>query len=174
MLQFVFVYLLTLLCVRVIPANETPKETSSRKIDFDLIEKKQDCGTVLAVTKDSIMIVNRGKAPVSYPFHDRLAAGTVQKKAGQSSSYLASDIKVGDLIGVGLVNENRQDFCVDLSICERPGGLIPPGQIVDKKMPWHEWQNAQIAFRDKGIPIPERLIPKTPPPLKETKDPPKK
>ncbi len=52
---------------------------------------------------------------------------------------------------------SKQTFCRGVSISERPGGLVPPGQIVDKQKPYHDRRNAQIAFRDKGTPIPDHL-----------------
>ena len=69
---------------------------------------------------------------------------------------------------MGVITENKQVYCVDIGIFERPEGLIPPSQVVDKERPWYQWQNAQIAFRDKGIPIPEHLKPRVIP------DPPRK
>lgn len=61
---------------------------------------------------------------------------------------------------MGVITENKQAYCVDIGIFERPEGLIPPSQVVDKERPWYQWQNAQIAFRDKGIPIPDHLKPR--------------
>ena len=85
-----------------------------------------------------------------------------------------SDVEVGDFVALGVITESKQVFCVDICISERPGGLIPPSQIVDKEQPGYQWQNAQIAFRDKGTPIPEHLKPKVPTVPVEKKDPPKK
>ena len=118
----------------------------------------------MAITKDSILISEVGKAPASYLFHDRLAAGTVHKLVVAATSYRVSDIKVGDLVTLGLVKENKQNYCIDLSVRERPGGLVPPGQAVEPGagFTYYRWQNAQIAFRDHGTPIPEHLKPQVP------------
>ena len=132
---------------------------STRPVDFGLAQRESTYGQVLAVTKDSILICEPEKKPASYPFHDRLAAGTVHKKVVEATSYRVADIKAGDFVSLGLVKENKQDYCVDLAIRERPGGLIPAGQIVNKDRPAYQWMNAEIAFRDKGIPIPEHLKP---------------
>ncbi len=159
MRAFVLVCALTTLAANNAHADEKPNETPTRKVDFGPLEQKLDCGTVLAITKDSILIVDRRKPPVSYPFHDRLAAGTVHKKVTESMSYLVADIQAGDLVSLGVITENKQKFCVEIGIHERPGGILPPGQVVDKERPWYQWQNAQFAFRDKGTPIPEHLKP---------------
>ena len=145
-------------------AGDTPAKLIEKQVDFDAIQLKTTYGQVLAVTKDSILICELEKKPASYPFHDRLVAGTVHKKVVEANSYRVSDIKAGDFVSLGLVKENNQDYCVDLAIRERPGGLIPAGQVVDKERPWYQWKNAQIAFRDKGTPIPEHLKPRAPPP----------
>ena len=170
-------YALTLLIITVSMPADKPEETPKRKVDFEVRETNFVGGTVLTVNKDSIMIVEPRKPPVNYPFHDRLASGTVQKKANESHSHFVSDIKVGDIVTLGIVDENKQKFCIDLSIYERPGGEIPPTQVVDKERPWYKFRNAEIAFRDKGIPIPEHVKPilNLPPPIpKETPEPMKK
>lgn len=145
-------------------AGNTPAKPTEKQVDFDTVELKSTYGQVLAVTKDSILICEPEKKPASYPFHDRLAAGTVHKKVVEATSYRVSDIKAGDFVSLGLVKENNQDYCVDLAIRERPGGLLPPGQVVNKERPWYQWKNAQFALRDKGTPIPEHLKPRAPPP----------
>jgi hypothetical protein len=132
-----------------------PKE---RTIDFHRHEIYSLGGTVMAVTKETIMISPEGKPPVTLTFHDRLAAGGIQKHACAATSYLVSDVKVGDLVSLPTITENKQLYCVEISIWERPGGLVPPGQIVDKKQTFHDVRNAENAFRDKGTPIPEHLI----------------
>ena len=161
-----------LLLAQTSVADEKPSATPARKLDFEIHERERSYGTVLAVTKTSILICDERKGPVSFPFHDRLAAGGVHKKVCAASSYRASDIKVGDLVISGLMTENKQVFCVDLSIRERPGGLVPPGQVIDKKYTYHERLNAELAFRDKGTPIPEHL--KDYPPSMPRLDKPKK
>ena len=145
-------------------ADDKPTALPTRQIDFDVIQRQSAFGKVLAITKDSILISPEGKPPVSYPFHDRLASGTVHKKVVEATSYKVSDIEAGDFVNLGLIAENKQNYCVDLNIVERPGGRIPAGQIVDKNRPWYQWVNAEIALRDKGIPIPEHLKPRAPPP----------
>ena len=136
-----------------------PKE---RTIDFHRHEIYSLGGTVTAVNKETITISPEGKPFVTLTFHDRLAAGGIQKHAGPAKSYLVSDVKEGDLVSLSTITENKQLYCVEISIWERPGGLVPPGQIIDKKHPFHERRNAENAFRDKGTPIPEHLIPTFP------------
>ena len=160
-------------------AADKPQEPPKRKIDFDASELKFASGRVLAVTKTSIMIkVENSGTPSgvkTFPFHDRLASGTFQKGiVGESSTYLPTDVQAGDIVSLGVITENKQVFCVDISIGERPDGLIPASQVVDKERPWYQWMNAQIALRDKGIPIPEHLKPIKIPPPPKTPDPLKK
>ena len=138
--------------------DEKPGTAPARKLDFRLTETTGDCGWVLAITKDSILICDTGKkVPVAYPFHDRLSAGRVHKEVAEANSFRVCDVEVGDLVTIRFIKENKQAYCVELGICERPGGLIPPSQVINAKRPWYQWQNAQIAFRDKGTPIPEHL-----------------
>ena len=154
-----------------ISAADKPAEAPIRKMDFNFGDRDRDstAGKVLAVTKTSILIIpEEKKPPTSYPFHDRLASGTFQKgQVGESRTYRVCDVEVGDIVVLGTFTENKQIFCVDLGIFERPGGLIPPSQVVTKERPWYQWMNAQIAFRYLGIPIPEHLKPRAlPPPRK--------
>ena len=146
-------------CFAEDPPKPAPKE---RVIDFHIHEMEFVGGTVVAITKESIMISPEGKALVTIPFHDRLAAGGIQKHACAGCSYLVGDVKVGDLVSLSTIIENKQLHCVEISIWERLDGLVPPGQIVDKKQPFHERRNVENALRDKGTPIPEHLIPMAP------------
>ncbi len=159
------------LCVcSVVSAAEPDPPTVKRKVDFDSRETDRVGGIVLTVSNDTILLTTEGKAPTAYPFHDCLAAGKIHKLVTDPRSYLASDVKVGDVVSISTHVENKQVFCVEISIWERPGGLVPPGQIVNKKMPFHERRNADIALRDKGTPIPEHLkpvAPTAPPPDKK-------
>lgn len=144
-------------------AADKPADAPARKVDFDIAERTYRCGRVLAVSETSILIdVERKIGVTSIPFHDCLAIGKVHKKVVEGTSFKVSDIKVGDLVALGVITENKHVFCVDISISERPGGLLPPGQIVNKDRPWYQWRNAEIAFRDKGTPIPEHLKPVAP------------
>ena len=145
------------------------------KLDFDEGEVVITAGTVLALTDAEITIRDKQKTVVAYPFHDRLADGIVHKKVTEANSYRRYDVRVGDRLTLGLATESSKVYCVELSITERPAGDVPAGVIVDQKRPWYQWQNAQVALRDKGIPIPEHLKPKLTPELpKETNDPMKK
>ena len=129
------------------------------KLDFDGSELVQTAGTVLALTDAEITIRDERKTVVAYPFHDRLADGIVHKKATEANSYRRYDVRVGDRVTLGLATENSKVFCVELSLTERPGGDVPAGVVVDQKRPWYQCRNAEIAFRDKGTPIPEHLKP---------------
>lgn len=142
-------------------AVEKPAE-QERKTDFDFTETVSVGGAVLAVTKDSILLSPEGQKPTTYPAHDRLAAGTVHKMAREARSYRLADVKAGDFVRLDTIVENKQTFCVAIQIWERPNGLVPAGQVDDKVNPYHKVRNADIAFRDKGTPVPEHLKPKFP------------
>ena len=134
-----------------------------RKTDFSPTETVHVGGTVAAVTKDAITMGPDQKAVTVYPAHDRLAAGKFQTSVSAGTSYLLTDRKVGDYIWLETVVENKQTFCIAIQITERPGGLVPPGQVVEKGLKtYHTVRNADIAFRDKGTPVPEHLKPMFP------------
>ena len=134
-----------------------------RKTDFSPTETVHVGGTVVAVTKDAITMGPEKKAVTVYPAHDRLAEGKFQTSVSAGTSYLLTDVKVGDYIWLETVVVNEQTFCISISIWERPGGLVPPGQVVEKGLKtYHTVRNADIAFRDKGTPVPDHLKPKFP------------
>ncbi len=134
-----------------------------RKTDFSPTETTHVGGTVVAVTKDAITMGPDKKAVTVYPAHDRLAAGKFQTSVSAGTSYLLTDVKVGDIVWLETVVVNEQTFCISIQISERPGGLVPPGQIVEKGLKtYHAVRNAEIAFRDKGTPVPEHLKPMFP------------
>ncbi len=173
MFRYLLAAILPLMGAGTMLADAPAPAKAERKIEFGAEETKGVCGTVLAVTKDSILLAPTGNGPVTLPAHDCLAAGKVHKLVGHPCSYLLSDLKPGDIVALDTYVENKQTYCVAIQIFERPGGLVPPGQIVNKKKPYHEVRNADIAFRDKGTPIPEHLKPKMPA-LLPTPDKPKK
>jgi hypothetical protein len=143
-------------------ADDKPPAKGERKTSFNFGGTELIGGKVLAVTKDSILIAPERGKPTTYPAHDFLASGKVHEKVRPANSYLLSDVKVGDYVHLDTIVENMQTFCVAISISERPGGLIPAGQVVAKERTYHEVRNAIIALRDKGTPIPEHLKPKIP------------
>ena len=134
-----------------------------RKTAFDVSETISIGGTVIAVTKDSVLLSPDKKALTTYPAHDCLASGKVHKMVSAGRSYRLSDVQAGDFVWLDTIVENKQTFCVAIQIWERPGGLVPPGQVLEKgEKTYHTVRNADIAFRDKGTPIPEHLKPKFP------------
>ena len=143
-------------------AEDTPPAKPVRKTSFQVNETRTVEGTVLAVTKTSILIKKYKGLPTTYPAHDCLAAGKVHKFVRSANSYLLADVQAGDTVYIDTVVEDKQEYCVAIQLTERPRGLIPAGQIVDKERPYHECVNAFRAFRDKGTPIPEHLKPVIP------------
>ena len=156
----------------VLPADGQQPVQAERQTSFGVGLTGSAEGTVLAVTKDSILITMEKGPPATFPFHDFLAAGKVHKQVRPATSYLASDVRVGDFVDLDTIVENKQTFCVAINIWERPGGSIPAGQVIAKKETYHEVRNADIAFRDKGTPVPEHLkptFPALPPPPDKVK-----
>ncbi len=158
-------------CVLPIPASHAEEKKPTRKVDFDMVETKTMVGTLLTATKDAVTLSLSGGPVTIYPVHDCLAAGKYHAKVYSARSYRLQDVEPGDLLFFGTIVENKITYCVDFTIRERPGGLVPPPQIIDKKQPYHDRRNAEIAFRDKGTPIPEHLKPVLPtaPPLDKKK-----
>jgi len=152
--------ILTLLSGTIHAEDKQPAKPE-RKTSFNGTELGSAMGTVLAVTKDSILMTVEKGAPKTFPMHDFLAAGKVHKLVMPADSYLLSDVKVGDIVDLRTFVENKVTYCVSICIHERPGGVIPAGQVVHKERTYHEVRNAKIALRDKGTPIPEHLKPKT-------------
>ncbi len=149
--------LILMLLIGAVRSEDKQPVKPERKTSFNGTELGSAVGTVLAVTKDSIMIAKEGGGPTTYPAHDFLAAGKVHKLVTPANSYLLSDVKVGDIVDLRTFVENKQTYCVSICIDERPGGLVPAGQVLAKKKTYHEVRNAQIALRDKGTPIPDHL-----------------
>ena len=162
MTRKLFPALVLLLILETLRADEKPPVQEVRKTSFDVSETGSADGIVLAITKDSILITMEKGVPKTFPLHDFLAAGKVHKQVRACNSYRLTDIKVGDSVELDTIVENKQTYCVAICIYERPGGLIPAGQVVAQKKTYHEVANARIAFRDKGTPIPEYLKPTFP------------
>ncbi len=148
--------------VGILVADEKPAPNGERKTSFNFGGTAIVGGKVLAVTRDSILIAPERGKPITYPAHDFLAAGQAHKMVRAPNSYLLADLLVGDYVHLDTIIENKQTYCVAITISERPGGLIPAGQVVSKERTYHEVRNAIIALRDKGTPIPEHLQPKFP------------
>jgi len=149
--------LILLLLTGDILAEDKQPAKAERKTSFNGTELGSAFGTVLAMTKDSILMTVEKGAPITFPMHDFLANGKVHKLVTPANSYLLSDVRVGDLVDLRTYVENKVTYCVSICIDERPGGLIPAGQVVEKKQPYYEWRNADIALRDNGTPIPDHL-----------------
>ena len=162
MTRKLFPALVLLLILGSLRADEKQPVKEVRKTSFDVSETGSADGIVLAVTKDSILITMEKAVPKTFPLHDLLAAGKVHKLVRACNSYGIADVKVGDMVELDTILENKQTYCVAICIYERPGGLIPAGQVVALKKTYHEVANARIAFRDKGTPIPEHLKPMFP------------
>ena len=119
---------------------------------------------VLAVTKFAVTVTKheRKNEVVTYPFHKRLASGSYNLLGSDPYCYRRDDLKVGDLICLRFLKlESDIEFCVSVSIHDRPGGKVPPTQ---KWTPdeWHPYHESIMAFRDLKLyktPVPLHLTP---------------
>ena len=128
-------------------------EKPPRRIEFDRLPLEG--GPVVEVTKAAITI-RTAKGVLTFPFHDALAAGGVQKSGDEVSGYRAKDVLVGDVVWLGIWTENEKKFCAEISIRKRPAGRVPESPIFKSLKPSYAVrQNAENDLKDFGIPIPE-------------------
>lgn len=128
-------------------------EKPPRRIEF--VRLPLEGGPVVEVTKAAITI-RTAKGVATFPFHDALAAGGVQKYAGEVSGYRVKDVLVGDVVWLGIWTENEKKFCAEISIRKRPGGRVPESPVFKSLKPSYAVrQNAENDLKDFGIPIPE-------------------
>ncbi len=120
-------------------------------------------GRILAVTETSVMIGKTGAKKnevVTYPFHHRLRGGSYNQLEGEGLSYKRDDLKVGDIVLLRILKlDQKIDFCVSISIRQRPGGKLPPSakyRLGDWR-PYHEKMNALDALDFSQIPLPRHL-----------------
>ncbi len=127
-----------------------------RPTEFATASLESVLGTVLEVTKTSITFRPDGKKdPVTFPLHDALAAGRLQRCASYPFGYLASDLKVGDIVWLSLCVEDGKKFIADICIEKRPGGRVPESSKPGQEEPtWAMRKNAINDLKDFGIPIP--------------------
>lgn len=112
------------------------------KITDDGIEIREKKGDVIMFT--------------FFPAHDALASGKIQKEACDTFAYRLQDVKVNDVVILGVVTEGDKTYCGEISIYERPGGKIPESQKQGPKM-YHLRRQAEIDEKQRGIPMPENL-----------------
>jgi hypothetical protein len=115
-------------------------------------------GTVTAVGKEFIEVRAVGETEAKrYQAHEILSSGRIIYWETDATSYLLDDVKVGDevMVGTGILRDTN--FAMYLSIERRPGGKIPASRNPSERRPHHEWLQARIDFKEKGIPIPEHL-----------------
>jgi hypothetical protein len=118
-------------------------------------------GAVASVTKDSIELwTEKGKPAVMYPAHVYLAAGSIHRLAGigLGNGYRLQDIKVGDVVEIGIHKEFDTTYCVEIRLRKRPGDLLPPEttRMATLNSDWHHYQNALHDFLDRDIPLPDK------------------
>ncbi len=97
--------------------------------------------------------------PVKLPFHTVLQNGNVHDFSFDGRAYRKSDLRVGDNVCIEIVKDNGNDFCAELTIRKRPGGLVPPSVRFRESTNWR-WPPYHIQMNiynliEDGVPIPE-------------------
>ncbi len=113
-------------------------------------------GYIVAVNDDGIVLRAAGtKEITTYPLHDALAAGRLQRHAMAAYGYLASDLEVGDRVVLSLCEDDGAKYCAEIRIVKRAGGRVPESRTVGERKPTYATQqNARNDFQDHGIRIP--------------------
>ncbi len=148
------------------PNKLTREEIKKLRGDFppwttdgpDSIALVRKSGTVMAVGKDFIEVRAVGETEaVRYLAHEILSSGRIIYWEPDGYCYLLGDVKVGDEVGMGTGTLRDTNFALFVCITRRPGGKIPPSRNPDESRPYHEYRQARIDYKEKGIPIPEHL-----------------
>lgn len=116
-------------------------------------------GVVVTISDESIVLAVPGeKVPRQYPAYYHLRMGKPRPGVSEGWGYRMSDVRIGDLVCLGIHRENKQDFCVQINISVRPNGLVPPSPVVDPELKkrYHVMRNESIANQRFGIPIPKK------------------
>ena len=144
---------------KVVGAKTDPNVPKIRKAAWTLGQLPQREGVVTKVTDDAIEL-REGKGEqvliTRFPAHDALVAGKVQESASDLFAYRLKDVKVNDVVILGVATEGGKEYCGEICIRERPGGKIPESQKPNRK-PYHLKRQAELDEQQKGIPIPEIL-----------------
>lgn len=116
--------------------------------------------TITDAKGNETVIRERDQTPRTFKFSPQLAAGKPQHLSA-CNNYRPVDVKVGDYVGTTFDRLGGEEICSEIRIFRRPGGLVPPvpndpGDRRGNK--YHERQNAENDWLDKGIPIPDRFL----------------
>lgn len=146
------------------PASDKPAPAQPakppRKVAFPPASLDLANGHVVQITDKVITIRTDGaKEFKTFPLHDALAAGKYQECASPAFSYRAKDLRVGDVVSVGIHTEGNQTYCAEICLRKRPGGRVPnsPRSIAlgGDTCSHALRQNAENDFADFGIPLPK-------------------
>jgi hypothetical protein len=155
--------MLTILAMFVIGAAEVQNLRDllyNERFDLTSFSRsKRVFGTVQSVSRLRIAVQTDGKIPElkSYPTHRRLSQGLCSYRAIDAIAYATSDIRIGDIVGLYIYQEDKTDYCYAISPSRRPGGLVPESRHPNFFRNYAEDANATNAFNDTGRPIPRHL-----------------
>jgi hypothetical protein len=96
----------------------------------------------------------------TFEFSLLLKSGRYLPKQG-SYSYTPKDVKEGDKVYIRFSRRAGRETCEAIQIRARPGGLVPPLPEEAEDTPkyrYHDYANAHNDLRDKGIPLPKKLV----------------
>lgn len=126
-------------------------------------------GKVTALSETIIRIQKGDEEGITFTFSAVLVANQIPKVArdrtvSSHETYRPCDVRVGDIVEIVRNRKDGVDICESILILRRPGGRVPqaPGQKHDPENPqwsWHFVANAQQDLEEKGIPLPDCLIP---------------
>ena len=146
------------------PLNSVLPVGGKLKNRFQGNETTDVYGIVTGVAgKDVIAVVAKNDTePVSYQTYFHLKSGKVWPGVKEPRGYRMQDVREGDHVRLSIYTEEKQKFCVDISVQKRPGGRVPPSWVEDPnfkliaKIRYHEWMNETNDLKDFGIPRPVR------------------
>lgn len=96
----------------------------------------------------------------TFEFSLLLKSGKYLSKQG-SYSYTPKDVKEGDKVYIRFSRRAGRETCEAIQIQARLGGLVPPLPEEAEDTPkyrYHDYANAHNDLRDKGIPLPKKLV----------------
>jgi hypothetical protein len=103
--------------------------------------------------------------PLRFRLSNELAAGNpptnvpgVRRPIDSRFRYLASDVKISDILEVVAFEKKSELYCYEICIRRRPGGFVPmaPGENYNMRAPFHTRMNVYQAFEELGTPIPDK------------------
>jgi hypothetical protein len=109
--------------------------------------------------KKTLISYDDGPNPRNFTFHPNL----LRPVPLFNTRHCPADLRMGDVINIWVSHEDPSvEYCVIIAIHRRPGGRVPPA-IGDERLQrlgvpevrWDNRMNAEQAWEERGVPIPE-------------------